>query len=219
MRSSAYSSRHKYCHNGGMPFADHRGSPVVSYRGPSSAIVASTRPPRPKRDVRSRDSRCSTAGALSSTMRSRGVRVRRGAGLIIVDTDGLYRALDASAPHHQGVRNVLESTDDPLILSPFVLAELDYVIRKRLGQHVQLELLFEIESGVYELQLFDSNDIAEARSIVKQQAALGISLADASIVVLARKLRTQHVLTFDGHFRKLQPDGSASFFVLLPADA
>jgi predicted nucleic acid-binding protein len=139
--------------------------------------------------------------------------------LILIDTDGLYRALDASARDHEDVRNVLESTDEPLILSPFVLAELDYFIRKKLGQEAQLELLSEIEDGAYELQLFDSNDVAEARSIINQNSALGISLADASIVVLARKLRAQRVLTFDGHFRKLQPDGATSFFVLLPSDA
>jgi predicted nucleic acid-binding protein len=139
--------------------------------------------------------------------------------LILVDTDGLYRALDASDPKHYDVREVLESTDEPLVMSPFVLTELDYFIRKRLGRTVQLDLLSEVEDGAYELQLFDSNDVAEARLIINQYSALGISLADASIVVLARKLRTRTVLTFDNHFRTLQPNGASSFFVLLPEDA
>jgi predicted nucleic acid-binding protein len=138
--------------------------------------------------------------------------------VILVDTNGLYRALDGADPKHQRIREVLEATDEPLILSPFVLAELDYFIESRLGKAAQLALLAEVEAGSYELQLFDENDVTEARAVIDQYAALPISLADASIVVLARKLGIDRVLTCDGHFRTLQPGGPTSFFTLLPDD-
>jgi predicted nucleic acid-binding protein len=138
--------------------------------------------------------------------------------MILVDTAGLFEALDASAQRHLEARQVIESSDDALILSPFVLAELDYFLRERIGQDAQLRLLNEVEGGAYELQLFDTNDVSEARTIVEQHAALRVSLTDASIVVLARKLGANRILTFDGHFRALRPGGTGSYFVLLPED-
>jgi predicted nucleic acid-binding protein len=112
----------------------------------------------------------------------------------------------------------LDDNDEPLILSPLILAELDYFLRKRLGQDEQLRLLMEVEAGSYELQLFDTNDVTEARHVIEQHRALRISLADASIVVLARKLGADRVLTFDEHFRTLEPRGSGTYFTVLPAD-
>jgi predicted nucleic acid-binding protein len=137
--------------------------------------------------------------------------------VILVDTAALLEGLDASAPQHEAVRDFLNRSNEPLLLSPLVLAELDYFLRDRIGQSAQVDFLKEVEAGSYELQLFDSGDLTEARSIIEQYASLGISLADASIVVLARRFRVNRVLTFDGHFRTISP-ASGSFFVLLPTD-
>jgi predicted nucleic acid-binding protein len=138
--------------------------------------------------------------------------------VILLDTDGLFNGLDASAERHQQVRQFLEQSDDPLILSPFVLAELDYFLRDRLGRYAEDALLSEVATGAYELQLFDNRDVAEAHAIIEQHDRLGISLADASIVVLARRFDVRRVLTFDRHFRALKPAGPGSFFTLVPTD-
>lgn len=63
-----------------------------------------------------------------------------------------------------------------------------------------------------------AHDIASAQAIIKRYADLGISLADASIAVLARRHNVRDVLTLDErHLRILGADGKS--FRLLPADA
>ena len=51
--------------------------------------------------------------------------------MIVLDTSGLPAALDADQGHHPSALHALESDDGPLLLSPFVLAEL-------VGRHGEL---------------------------------------------------------------------------------
>ena len=62
-------------------------------------------------------------------------------------------------------------------------------------------------------------DVASAADIAERYRHLAIDLADASIVVLAERLRTDRVFTIDTrHFRDLEtPAGKP--FTILPADA
>ncbi len=71
--------------------------------------------------------------------------------------------------------------------------------------------------GAYQLQPFSAADTAKALAVVARHGDLGVSLADASIVVLAERHVTQEVLTLDErHFRTLTANGNP--FRLLPAD-
>jgi predicted nucleic acid-binding protein len=98
-------------------------------------------------------------------------------------------------------------------------AQLDYFLRKKMGRAAQRQFLAEVEQGAYDLQAFNGRDVAEAHAVIKAHDGLKISLADASIVVLARRSAIDRVLTFDGHFRTLRPGGAGSHFTVLPADA
>jgi predicted nucleic acid-binding protein len=73
--------------------------------------------------------------------------------------------------------------------------------------------------GVYELAPFDSNDVAAAVAVIKHFADLCLGLADASIVVLAKRYACYDVLTLDQrHFRAVTGSGDIPFR-LLPFDA
>ncbi len=103
-------------------------------------------------------------------------------------------------------------------MSPFVLAEIDYMLGTRLGSRAQTDFLNEVVAGAYELALISRQDVAAAAAVVGRYDDLRIGLADASLVVLAERYGTRRILTLDTrHFRALRAsDGSA--FVLLPAD-
>ena len=138
--------------------------------------------------------------------------------MILLDTSGLLAALFADQKRHEACARVLLERDGPFILSPFVLAELDYLVAKLAGVDVELELLAEVSRGAYDLQSFSAFDIEEARRVIDRHSDLGPGLADASIVVLSRRFRTVDLLTLDErHFRTLTSfEGRA--FRLLPAD-
>ena len=139
--------------------------------------------------------------------------------VIVLDTSGLLAAIDSSQRFHDAAKETLGGAVEPLILSPFVLAELDYLLTTRVGREAGLALLEEVARGTYRLAQFSIVDVAEARRIIVQYADLRIGLADASNVVLANRHDTLDVLTLDErHFRALRGPGGRPFRIL-PADA
>jgi predicted nucleic acid-binding protein len=137
--------------------------------------------------------------------------------VILLDTSGLLAAIDAAQRLHSEAAASLTAAPGPLLLSPFVLAELDYLLAARVGQAARIALLGEVARGAYRLEPFSAADVDEARRVIERHRDLGISLADASIVVLAARYRARDVLTLDErHFRVLSVKRRA--FRVLPAD-
>lgn len=137
--------------------------------------------------------------------------------MILLDTSGLLAALDAAQHRHGEAAASLSAADPPLVLSSFVLAELDYLLAARVGEAERLRLLREVERGAYQLASFVAADVRAARAIIERHADLGVSLADASIAVLAARREVNDVLTLDErHFRVLTANRKP--FRLLPAD-
>jgi predicted nucleic acid-binding protein len=138
--------------------------------------------------------------------------------VILVDTSGVLAAVDPRQRHHAAAAREL-TRPQRRILSPFVLAELDYLIATNAGQGVELQLLGDVARGAYELASFSADDVAAATVVMRRFADLGLGLADASIVVLARRYDCLDVLTLDQrHFRVvLGPEEKP--FRLLPHDA
>jgi uncharacterized protein len=138
--------------------------------------------------------------------------------VILLDTSGLLAALDSAQRRHGEAAASLAGAPPPLLLSPFVLAELDYLLATRVDEAARASLLGEVERGVYQLQPFSAIEVGAARATIEQHADLKVSLADASIVVLAARHKTQDVLTLDErHFRVLTANEQP--FHVLPADA
>jgi predicted nucleic acid-binding protein len=139
--------------------------------------------------------------------------------VILLDTSGLLAALDSSQRQHVQAAAALRDARGPLLLSPFVLAELDYLLATRVSSHAALALLAEVARGAYRLESFDAADVAVAHEVVEAHGDLDVGLADASIVVLSRRYETLDVLTLDErHFRTLRGSTGRPFRIL-PADA
>ncbi|MBI1735764.1 MAG: PIN domain-containing protein [Candidatus Rokubacteria bacterium] len=138
--------------------------------------------------------------------------------MILLDTSGLLSAIDGSQRQHAASAAALSRVQGPLLLSPFVLAELDYLLATRVGAGAQRALLEEVARGAYQLEPFGAPDVTAALEVIDRYADLRIGLADASIVVLARRHGVRDVLTLDArHFRALRPSPRGRFR-LLPQD-
>jgi predicted nucleic acid-binding protein len=139
--------------------------------------------------------------------------------VIILDTSGLLAAIDASQRHHVAAAAALRNAPPPWLLSPFVLAELDYLLATRVSQSAERALLAEVGRGVFRLEAFEAEEIASAEQLIGRHAKLDIGLADASLVVLANRYGIRDLLTLDErHFRSLRGLGGRPFR-LLPTDA
>jgi uncharacterized protein len=138
--------------------------------------------------------------------------------LILVDTSAALQLASSSAQRHGDVAAVVEKLDGPFLLSPFVLAELDYMLVERHGQEQQLALLSQVIEGAYELAEFGRADVAAAAAVMRRYADLRVGLADASVVVLAERHGAIDLLSFDHrHFRAMRGPGGRPFR-LLPDD-
>jgi uncharacterized protein len=139
--------------------------------------------------------------------------------VIVLDTGGLYAALDANEALHGRAVAALVAATPPRVVSPFVLAELDYLIATRVGHQAQMAFIDEVARGAYQLDVFSSEDLGHAKRIMERYSDLRIGLTDASVVVLANRHRTLELLcTDERHFRALRGTGGKQFR-LLPLDA
>lgn len=138
--------------------------------------------------------------------------------MIILDTSGLLAAIDGSQRQHVEAVKAIRAASGPLLMSPFVLAELDYLLATKVSQAVAVALLDQVAAGAYRLEPMDAGDIARASEIILRYRDLRLGLADASLMVLAERYDTLDILTLDErHFRAVRGPGGRSFR-LLPAD-
>ena len=138
---------------------------------------------------------------------------------LLLDSSALVTALSPDQQGHERLVAALQREPSPLVLSPFVLAEVDYFLLKYGGVRQELRFLAEVAAEQYVLAPFAAADVAAASAVVKRHPELAIGVTDASIVVLAGRYDTGRVFTLDErHFRALRtPSGKR--FTILPADA
>ena len=140
--------------------------------------------------------------------------------MILLDTSGVLAALDRRSSRHAAAAAALENSTAPRLLSPFVLAELDYLLATRVGSDAQQVPLEEVIAGTYELAPFGAADIDRARQVMQRFSDLRVGLTDASVVVLADRHECSDVLTLDErHFRALRHGPRDAPFRLIPTDS
>lgn len=134
---------------------------------------------------------------------------------MMVDTSALLAFFDRDEPDHGAVSDILEGATEPLAVSPYVLAELDYLVASRLGVQAELVVLQELSGGAWELPAMDREDVRRAASIIERYADQRLGIADASIILLAERYRTRTILTLDRrHFGVVRPLDGGRFTVL-----
>lgn len=135
--------------------------------------------------------------------------------MIILDTSALLSLCRSDDPQHNAVADVIAS-DEIRIVSPFVVAELDYIILSRFGVRVELAVLSRLSSGQFELPTMTAGDLITCERLLRRFAEHPLGVTDASLVILADRYGTDRICTLDRrHFSILRTlDGQP--FTLLP---
>jgi predicted nucleic acid-binding protein len=143
----------------------------------------------------------------------------------VADTGALLHLFDGKSSEHDATRRAVESVGH-LVVSPFVLAELDYLITRRIGSDAALRTL-EYVSHRANLRRFEVPEVGPhlhvALTVMQQyrdaDGGDGVGLTDAMNVALAAEFRTTAMLSTDHrHFRMMLPLTGESGFRLLPID-
>jgi uncharacterized protein len=125
---------------------------------------------------------------------------------MIVDTSALLAYFDTSEPAHEQVSRAINAATDALVVSPYVIAEVDYLVATRIGVPQELAVLRELAGGAWTLAQLDAAGLQACSEVVQRFADQGIGVADASLVVLADRFRTRAIATLDRrHFSVLRP--------------
>jgi predicted nucleic acid-binding protein len=124
----------------------------------------------------------------------------------IADTSALIAFFNSDDLHHAATREAFASIGH-IVVSPCVLAELDYLLAMRMGPAVSNATLAyiasRVASGRWEVPGIGPSLLA-AYAVLQDYQSVG--LADATNVVLARELRTNVIATLDiRHFRMIRP--------------
>jgi len=137
---------------------------------------------------------------------------------VIVDTSVLLTAFVPDQRMHKACAQVLATTR-PLVVSPLVLAELDYLTAQLAGVNAELTVLAELSSGAYELASFGQAELIAARAVVERYRDLPLGLTDASLVVLADKYETDVIGTLDERLFRVVQSLRGHPFTIQPADS
>jgi hypothetical protein len=138
---------------------------------------------------------------------------------LIADSGAIYALYDARDRHHAAVAGRITEDAETIILPMAILAEIDYLLRVRIGSRAVLMFLEGIRVGGYVLEPLTASDVNRCTSLIKTYADLNLGIADASVIATAERLNIRRILTVDErHFRAVRAqDGKP--FTLLPADA
>ncbi|AJE83516.1 PIN family toxin-antitoxin system, toxin component [Streptomyces albus] len=139
--------------------------------------------------------------------------------VLIADTSGLYSFYVRSEPDHAACRKAV-AEGAHLVISPLVLAELDYLLTTRIGPDAAQQALSHIRDATglrrYAVPEVEAH-LGKALSVMHRYPHIG--LTDTMNVVLAAEYHTDAVLTLGRrHFRAIRPLTGHPAFRLLPDD-
>ncbi len=138
---------------------------------------------------------------------------------LIADSGAVYALYDARDRHHSAVTQAIEDERGPVVVPMAILAEIDYLLRIRLGNRALAKFLEGIAVGGFTLEPFTSIDLSRCQALLETYADLDLGLAGASVIATAERKNVRRILTVDERdFRAVRSvDGKP--FTLLPADA
>jgi uncharacterized protein len=116
---------------------------------------------------------------------------------VVLDTSAIVAAYDRADSGHEAVADLLRSLDDDLVTTPLVAAQMDRALAGTRGRDA---LWKDLDSGAITVRWW-ADAMDETLRIARRHPILG--LADASLVALAGRLRTDRIATFDEHFRSI----------------
>lgn len=135
--------------------------------------------------------------------------------IAVVDSGPLYAVVDADDDDHERSVEVLSRSDLQLVVPALVVAEVTYLVGRRLGPVVEAAFLRGLAS--LEVEAPSLEDWPVIGALVERYADVPLGGTDASVAVLADRLGTDLILTLDRrHFGTLR-SARGDPFRLLPA--
>lgn len=132
--------------------------------------------------------------------------------MITLDTSGLFALMNRADPDHEQVKTTLLSDPGPYLVPAGILAEISYLVERRLGMEVLESFIEDLTSGAFGFECGEE-DLPRVRELISKYADLSLGFADASVVACAERASDGRVLTLDRrHFDVVAREGSITPF-------
>jgi predicted nucleic acid-binding protein len=109
---------------------------------------------------------------------------------------------------------LLEQRTDEFVVTPYVVAEVAYLVQKFAGAHAEITFMQAIRDGIFRQEPLTDADLARIVELMRQFDDLKLGAADASVIAVAERLKIHEIASMDGHFRAVRPRG-IDFFTIV----
>jgi predicted nucleic acid-binding protein len=140
--------------------------------------------------------------------------------VILVDTGPLVAAVNRHDAHHQPCRDLLNSRSGELLVTPYVIAEVCWMVASRIGAQAEANVIDAVAAAELQQVEVTTTDLRRIAELLHRYGDLhggaGLSVADASVVAVAERLGVREIATLDvADFTLVRP-AHLPYFTLLP---
>ncbi|MFN0073832.1 MAG: type II toxin-antitoxin system VapC family toxin [Chloroflexota bacterium] len=121
--------------------------------------------------------------------------------MILTDTGPLVAMLDDGEREHARCIAELQRLGPPMLTTWPAFTEAMYLVNRRGGWPAQQALWKFVENAWLEIAGIDERALSRMRSLMESYRDIPMSLADASLVVVAEDRRLDRIFTLDSDFR------------------
>lgn len=133
--------------------------------------------------------------------------------IAIVDAGPLYVAADIRNQDHPRILETLTAEGFRFVIPALVAAEAMYLVGSRLGPLAEARFVEGLAD--FDLVAPTPADLARMAELMMRYRSFPLGGADASVVALAERLKTDIIVTLDRrHFQAVRPSHVASFRLL-----
>ena len=134
--------------------------------------------------------------------------------MILTDAGPLIAILDRDDQDHKSCVAALSRLHGIMVTSSAAFTEAIYLLGARTGWAGQEALFTLVERGDLLTLDLSVSDMAQCRALMKQYRNVPMDFADATLVVLAGRIRTLRVFTLDSDFRTYRSLTKRAFTII-----
>jgi predicted nucleic acid-binding protein len=117
--------------------------------------------------------------------------------VIVADTGAIIALIDADDRHHDVLVQLYEADPSAWLLPWAILPEVDYLVRRHLGNAVAEAFLQDVTSGAFSVDYGEDQDLHRAGELRRQYEARELGLVDSIVAAMAERVRAKAIATVD----------------------
>ena len=135
---------------------------------------------------------------------------------LVLDTGPIFAYLDRNDPDYAACRELIDSSNEPLVIPAPVLVEVDWFVSNRLHAGVLVRFLAAISRGEFEIEDLSLEDYERAAYLCDRYSDSDIGFVDAAVLAVVERLNEPKLATLDHrHFAMMRPR-HVDALILLP---